>query len=63
MVTNLIIERLILELPEPLRQTFVLSRVGHLSHKAIAERLGISPKTVEWRIAKAVELCAAALRS
>lgn len=60
---NLLIEQTMLGLPELYRDAFILSRVGHLSHKAIAERLGISQKAVEWRIAKAVELCAAALRS
>ena len=60
---DLLLERLILDLPERYREAFVLQRFGGMSIAAIAERLGISPKTVEWRIGKAVELCAIALGS
>ncbi|SDF80001.1 RNA polymerase sigma-70 factor, ECF subfamily [Mucilaginibacter pineti] len=35
------------ELPDKARQVFYLSRTEHLSNKEIAERLGISEKTVE----------------
>jgi len=51
----------ILGLPDPLRETFLLARVTPLTHKEIADKLGISTKTVEWRISKAVELCLARL--
>jgi len=51
----------ILELPEPLRKTFLLARFTPLTHIEIAERLGISTKTVEWRINKAVAICLARL--
>ncbi|AVA13604.1 RNA polymerase sigma factor [Sphingopyxis sp. MG] len=57
------LERAILDLPESLRDVFVLSRFRRLTNKDIADQLGISVKTVEWRIGKAIELCASRLRS
>lgn len=42
-----IIQQAISELPEKCREIFRLSREGHLSNLEIAERLRISPKTVE----------------
>ena len=57
------LERAILDLPESLRDVFVLSRFRRLTNKDIADQLGISVKTVEWRIGKAIELCTTRLRS
>jgi len=37
-------------LPEKYRTVFELSRVQHLSNKEIAEKLGISHRTVDWYI-------------
>lgn len=57
------LERAILDLPESLRDVFLLSRFRRMTNKDIAKHLGISVKTVEWRIGKAIELCANRLRS
>lgn len=59
----LLARQIVMSLPQPLRDVFVLNRVGGLSNTQIAEQLGISPKTVEWRMTKALAYCAAQLRS
>lgn len=56
------IQEIVLALPQPLRDVFVLSRFGGLTNNQIAEQLDISPKTVEWRMTKALAQCAAELR-
>lgn len=47
---NLVVNKL----PEKCREVYKLSREEQLSHKQIAERLNISPKTVENQITKAL---------
>lgn len=59
---ELMARELVLGLPVPLRDVFVLSRFGGLTNSQIGEQLGISPKTVEWRMTKALAHCAAQLR-
>ena len=41
-------------LPRRMREVFVLHRVDELSYKEIADRLGISVRTVEWHVAEAI---------
>ena len=43
-------------LPEKCREVFVLSRISQLKYKEIAEVLGISAKTVENQLGKALKL-------
>jgi len=60
--TVLELERTVLDLPEKIRDVFVLSRFRHMSNAEIATTLGISIKTVEWRMSKALALCMSRLR-
>ena len=47
------LEKSLNELPPRCREVFILSRIDKLHHKEIAEKLGISTKTVEVQIRKA----------
>jgi RNA polymerase sigma-70 factor (family 1) len=49
------IARFVMELPERCQEVFNMSRNEHLSNKEIAERLGITEKTVENQINKALK--------
>lgn len=56
------LEQVILRLPKPLREVFLLSRFGGLSNVEIAQRCGLSVKRVEARITKARQMCTAWMR-
>jgi RNA polymerase sigma-70 factor (family 1) len=58
-----IIERNIGLLPKKMREIFVLSRKGQLSHKEISEQLGISDKTVKSQINNALNILRSKLGS
>lgn len=53
------LEQVILRLPKPLREVFLLSRFGGLSNVEIAHRCNLSVKRVEARITKARQMCTA----
>ena len=50
------IEKAIEELPEIYRETFKMSRFGEMSNAAIASQLGVSIKTVEYRITQSLKI-------
>lgn len=49
------VDYLISELPERQKEIFILSRTKGLSHKEIAEKLGIKTTTVEYHITQSVK--------
>lgn len=50
------IDQLIRELPEKMREVFILSRRHYLSYKEIAERLHISEETVRKQVYKSLQI-------
>ncbi|WP_430812886.1 MULTISPECIES: RNA polymerase sigma-70 factor [unclassified Carboxylicivirga] len=50
------VEQAIAKLPEHIRHTFLLSRYEDLTYAQIAEKLNLSPKTVEARMSKALKI-------
>jgi RNA polymerase sigma-70 factor (family 1) len=51
-----IIEREVANMPEKMREIFILSRKKHLSHREIAEILDISEKTVKNQVNNALKI-------
>ena len=57
----LVLKQVILGMPDTYREVFLRSRFTTLSQAQIASKLGISLKTVEWRLSKALAYCAESL--
>ncbi|MDR1557001.1 MAG: RNA polymerase sigma-70 factor [Tannerellaceae bacterium] len=57
------IQKAINMLPDTYRHTFLLSRFEHLTHAQIAKQLGVSIKTVEYRISQSLKNLHASLKS
>lgn len=57
-----VIRGAIADLPPQCRRVFTLHRFGGMSYREIADRFGVSPRTVENQIALALARCRAALK-
>jgi RNA polymerase sigma factor (sigma-70 family) len=61
-VDLILLKQIIQNMPPRLREVFVLSRFAHLEYQEIGERLNVPVTTVQWRMRKALDYCAAQLR-
>lgn len=50
------ISKAVSDLPESYKEVFIMHRHDNLSYKEIAEKLNISPKTVDYRIQQALKI-------
>jgi RNA polymerase sigma factor (sigma-70 family) len=60
-IDALLLSEMIRSMPALYRNVFVLNRFGGMTYPEIARTLDISVKTVEWRMARALEYCASRL--
>ena len=58
----MLLRQIVSALPPPLRDVFVLSRFAGMTNQDIATACGLSVKTVEWRMTKALALVTLRLR-
>jgi RNA polymerase sigma factor (sigma-70 family) len=59
--TQVLLGQVVRDMPQLYRDVFVLSRFGGMTYPDIARTLDVSVKTVEWRMARAMEYCASRL--
>lgn len=55
-------EEALKQLPEDYRQAYEMNRNQQLTHKEIAERLNVSPQTINYRIGQALKILRTALK-
>ncbi|MCI3135339.1 RNA polymerase sigma factor [Phenylobacterium aquaticum] len=61
-VETLVLKDIILSMPKPYRAVFLLARMEGMTYDEIGQTLGLSVKTVEWRMARALRHCSQQLR-
>lgn len=59
---DLLFKQIIMTMPLAYRDVFILSRFSGLTYEEIALEIGLSVKTVEWRMSKALGHCQRMLR-
>lgn len=59
----LLLKQIILGMPKIYRDVFLMNRMAGLGYEEIAQRLGLSVKTVEWRMSRALNHCAQQLQA
>lgn len=58
---QVLLTQIVRSMPPLYRDVFVLSRFSGKTYPEIAQSLGVSVKTVEWRMSRALEYCASRL--
>lgn len=61
-VEALFFKQIVETMPQTYRDVFILSRIAGLTYEEIAAHSGLSIKTVEWRISRALAHCAACVQ-
>ncbi len=59
---RVLLQEIVLSLPEAYRDVFVLGRICGMTNAQIAQACNLTVKSVEWRMSKALALCAERMR-
>lgn len=57
-----IVSNAVKQLPEKTREIFIMSRVKDMKNREIAEKMGVTEKTIEYHMTKAVKFLRIALK-
>lgn len=59
---RILLAEIIAAIPQPYRDTFILSRFDGMTYAEIARAQGVTVKVVEWRVARALAICTERMR-